>query len=206
MRLPLLVSSILLIMKNLSLITLAFLTFAVLSMSAWRKDISSQKISLEKEQKSLLAFNSMLKVIKHQRCMNCHPTDDRPRQNDDAHVHLFNVQRGEDDAGLSVMRCNSCHQKENNPYSNAPGAPHWKLAPKSMGWQGLTDAQLGQVILDKSKNKGRDVAALVEHMTKDSLVNWGFKPGAGRALPPLSQQEFAKAVHEWADNGAVVPK
>jgi hypothetical protein len=204
--LPLFISSTLPIMKNISLLTLAFLTVAVLSMSAWKKDVSPQKISLEKEQKSLAAFNSMLKVIKHQRCMNCHPTDDHPRQGDGSHVHFFNVQRGEHDEGLPVMKCNTCHQKENNPYSNAPGAPHWKLAPKSMGWQGLTDAQLGQAILDKSKNKNRDVAALVEHMTKDSLVNWGFKPGVGRALPPLTQQEFAKAVHEWADNGAVVPK
>ena len=91
-------------------------------------------------------------------------------------------------------------------YSGVPGAPNWHLAPKSMAWQGLTDGQIGQALLDKSKNKGRDVAALVEHLTKDSLVQWAWNPGEGRALPPLNQIEFAKVVHEWADNGAVVPK
>ena len=45
------------------------------------------------------AFDIVMSVITHQRCMNCHPTDDRPRQRDEQILHLFNVQRGEDNHG-----------------------------------------------------------------------------------------------------------
>jgi hypothetical protein len=155
---------------------------------------------------SLKAFDTMLKVLKHERCMNCHPSDDRPRQGDDAHVHLFGVQRGKDDKGLPVLRCNACHQSENNIYSNVPGAPNWHLAPKSMGWQGLTDAQLGKALLDKTKNGNRSVAQLVEHMTKDALVQWAWQPGEGRNLPPVGQADFHAAVKTWAENGAQIPE
>ena len=193
-------------MKNIHFITTFCAVAAVICLSAWQNSTPPQYKADGKAEKSLAAFNSMLKVLKHPRCLNCHPSDDRPRQGDDAHVHLFNVQRGADNQGMAVMRCNMCHQSENNAYSGVPGAPNWHLAPKSMAWQGLTDAQIGQALLDKSKNKGRDVAALVEHLTKDSLVQWAWNPGEGRQLPPLSQTEFAQVVKEWADNGAIVPK
>jgi hypothetical protein len=196
-------------MKKISLY-LSFLFVGIsIMLSAWRSDDEQapiQYLSEEKSKKSLAAFNQMLKVIRHPRCMNCHPSDDRPRQGDDAHVHQMNVQRGKDDKGLPVLRCNSCHQSENNNYSDVPGAPKWHLAPKSMSWQGLSDARIGEAILNKSKNGRRDVKALVEHMTKDSLVLWAWAPGEGRQLPPLSQSDFAKFVKEWADNGAVIPK
>jgi hypothetical protein len=196
-------------MKNIT-IYLSFLLVGILIMlSAWRSDdkqVPPQYGTDEKSEKSLVAFNKMMTVIRHPRCMNCHPSNDRPRQGDDAHVHLFNVQRGKDDKGLPAMRCNTCHQSENNTYSGVPGAPMWHLAPKSMSWQGLSDAQIGETIINKSKNGGRDVNDLVEHMTKDPLVLWAWTPGKGRQLPPLSQSEFAKLVKEWADNGAVIPK
>jgi hypothetical protein len=188
----------LLLTGGFGLMTIAFLFYAFL--------IPERVAADPKTEKSLAAFNQVLSVLKHQRCMNCHPSDDRPRQGDDAHVHRFNVQRGKDNSGLPVLRCNTCHQSENNHYSNVPGAPHWHLAPKSMGWQGLTDAQLGAVLLDKSKNGGRSVADLVKHMTEDALVQWAWQPGKNRSLPPLSQADFHKAVREWAENGAVVPK
>lgn len=160
----------------------------------------------ENAQASLQAFQKMLTVLKHNRCMNCHPSGNHPLQGDDAHLHLFNVQRGKDNQGLPAMRCNTCHQKENNPYSNVPGAPHWQLPAKSMGWQGLSDAQIGEVLLNKSKNGGRSLSDLLHHMTQDPLVLWAWNPGKNREKPPLSQQEFAKAVKTWIDNGAVVPK
>ncbi len=196
-------------MKNITLYLSFLLGVPLIILTAWRYDdeqASPQYLNDEKSEKSLVAFNQMMKVIRHPRCMNCHPSDDHPRQSDDAHVHLFNVQRGKDDKGLPAMRCNTCHQSENNGYSGVPGAPKWHLAPKSMSWQGLSDAQIGEAIVNKSKNGGRDVKALVEHMTKDSLVLWAWSPGEGRQLPPLNQSEFAQFVRQWADNGAVIPK
>ena len=160
--------------------------------------------TLLKKEKSLESFKQMLTVIKHPRCMNCHPSDDYPRQGDGRNVHLFNVQRGKDNEGLAAMRCNTCHQKTNNPYSNVPGAPKWHLAPIGMAWQGLSDEQIGESILNQKTNGGKNLEELVHHMTKDTLVLWAWNPGKGRALPPLNQAQFAKAVKVWADNGAVV--
>jgi hypothetical protein len=156
--------------------------------------------------KSLQAFDEMLKVIRHPRCMNCHPSDDYPRQGDNSTKHLFNVQRGKDDKGLATMRCYTCHQTENNRYSNVPGAPHWQLAPKSMGWQGLSKTEIGKSLLDKTQNGNRDIEKLVEHLTKDNLVQWAWQPGKGRQLPPLSQKQFHEAVKTWAENGAFIPQ
>jgi hypothetical protein len=169
-------------MKKITLYLSFLFAGCLIILSAWRSDDKPppQYGNEGKSEKSLVAFNKMMTVIRHPRCMNCHPSNDRPRQGDDAHVHLFNVQRGKDDKGLPAMRCNTCHQSENNTYSGVPGAPMWHLAPKSMSWQGLSDAQIGATIVDKSKNGGRDVNALVEHMTKDPLVLWAWTPGKGR--------------------------
>lgn len=167
-------------------------------------DTLTKKMS-DKE-KSLAAFATIAKVLKNPRCMNCHPSDDRPRQGDDRHKHLFGVQRGKDNHGLAVQRCATCHHEENNPYTNVPGAPHWGLAPKSMGWMGLTDVELGKALVDKEKNGGRTPKDLVKHMSKDKLVLWAWNPGKGRSLPPVSLPNFKKALNQWLENGAHVPE
>ena len=102
-------------MKNISLYLIFVLGVVLIMLTAWRSDDTQAPppyLSNEKSEKSLVAFNQMMKVIRHPRCMNCHPSDDRPRQGDDAHVHLFNVQRGKDDKGLAVLRCNTCQDRK----------------------------------------------------------------------------------------------
>jgi len=142
------------------------------------------------------SFNKLLKT---------HPSDDRPRQGDDQHIHLNNVMRGEDNHGGPTQKCNTCHQSENNPYSLVPGAPHWGLAPKSMGWLGLSDAEIGQALVDTSKNGGRTTQDLYKHMTEDALVLWGWNPGGNRAPVKVPFDEFKAALQTWIDNGAHVP-
>ncbi|MEL6536579.1 MAG: hypothetical protein AAFQ98_14270, partial [Bacteroidota bacterium] len=142
---------------------------------------------------SLKAFQTLLKVLKDPRCLNCHPTGDRPRQGDDQHLHLFNIVRGPENQGGPVTTCNSCHQAENNPYSQVPGAPHWGLAPKSMGWYGLSDVEIGQRLVDPERNGGRTPQQLVEHMTTDDLVLWGWDPGKGRQPVQVPFEEFKTA-------------
>jgi len=159
-----------------------------------------------KKEKSLKAFEVVMDVITSPRCINCHPTDDYPRQTDAQIQHLFGVERGSDDHGLAVLKCNSCHHEENNPYSNIPGAPHWGLAPKSMGWLGLSRTEIGQVLVDSTKNGGRTPEALVKHMSEDALVLWAWEPGENRTVPPVPFKEFKKALKTWLDNGAFVPK
>jgi hypothetical protein len=154
---------------------------------------------------ALAAFARIAAVLQSPRCLNCHPRGDRPWQGDDRHVHLMNVQRGPVDKGLPAMQCAACHQERNNDFAGVPGAPHWQLAPRSMGWTGLSVGELCRTILDPGKNGGRSVADLVTHMTKDKLVLWAWQPGRGRSPPPLSAEELKAALDLWAQAGAPCP-
>ena len=155
--------------------------------------------------KSLAAFSKILTVLKSPRCINCHPTNDVPLQGDVQRLHPFNVSRGLADKGGAIQKCNTCHHEENNNYSNVPGAPHWALAPKSMGWVGLTDVEIANRLINKKTNGGRSPQDLVKHMSSDSLVLWGWNPGAGRNKPPIELEEWRRILKEWLDNGAAVP-
>ena len=136
--------------------------------------------------------------------MNCHTVTEFPRQTDNRIRHQQLVVRGPDNMGSAVMRCAACHQATNSSDGRIPGAPHWKVAPLSMGWEGLSDSQLCASLKDKSKNGGRDVAALVAHMTRDPLVLWAWEPGS-RTKPPLDQASFQAALDRWASSGALCP-
>ena len=150
-------------------------------------------------------FTPVAAVLRHPRCMNCHPRDDRPRQGEDEHKHLQNIVRGADNLGFVNARCNACHRDENNNDSGVPGAPNWHLAPLSMGWKGLNDAELCTALKDESKNGGKDIAALVEHMDKDGLVLWGWAPGGDRAPVSTPHPQFVTELKAWAAAGAPCP-
>jgi hypothetical protein len=150
-------------------------------------------------------FTPVAAVLNHPRCMNCHPRDERPRQGNDRHQHLQNVVRGEDNLGFVNMRCTSCHRDENNADSGVPGAPNWHLAPLSMGWQGLDDAELCATLKDETKNGGKNVAALVAHMANDKLVLWGWAPGGNRAPVSTPHPQFVTELKAWAAAGAPCP-
>ncbi|MEQ1697641.1 MAG: hypothetical protein ABL901_17540 [Hyphomicrobiaceae bacterium] len=150
-------------------------------------------------------FQPISVVLNHPRCMNCHPRDDRPRQGNDRHEHLQNVVRGVDDLGFVNMRCTSCHRDENNANSGVPGAPTWHLAPISMGWQGLGDAELCTTLKDEKRNGGKTVAALVEHMTVDKLVLWGWSPGGTRDPVSTPHDVFVTQLKAWEAAGAPCP-
>lgn len=150
-------------------------------------------------------FKPIADVLRHPRCMNCHPRDDRPRQGDDRHPHLQNIVRGDDNMGFTNARCTACHRDENNKFSGVPGAPNWHLAPLSMGWQGLGDAELCTTLKDQEKNGGKDIAALVKHMEDDKLVLWGWEPGGKRQPVSKPHAEFVKDLKAWEAGGAPCP-
>lgn len=157
------------------------------------------------------AFAAVMSVITHPRCMNCHPSDDYPRQGKGDRLHRFNVQRGADGHGVPGLTCQSCHQQENNSFSGVPGAPHWHLAPKSMGWMGLSQVEIARAMLNPEKNRGRTLEETVAHLTEDELVLWAWSPGVDQAgnpreRPPLSKEEWIKAVKTWAAAGAPIPE
>jgi hypothetical protein len=156
-------------------------------------------------------FDKMMAVLTHQRCLNCHPSDDRPRQGEDSHIHNFEVRRGPDNHGVAALKCQSCHQKENNDFSGVPGAPEWSLAPIEMAWAGLSRVEIARSMLNPENNGGRSLEETVKHLTEHELVLWAWEPGmdvAGnpREKPPVSKEEYIKAVKEWAAGGAVIPE
>jgi hypothetical protein len=150
------------------------------------------------------AFARIAEVLRHPRCLNCHPMGDFPRQADDRHRHRMQVMRGPDDRGNPALPCTTCHQRVNTADGRVPGAPNWHLAPRSMGWEGLGDGDLCRTLKDGRKNGGKTVPALVRHMTEDPLVQWAWNPGP-RQPPPLPQHDFHDAVRRWADGGAGCP-
>jgi hypothetical protein len=159
------------------------------------------------ENQSSAAFEAILPVLRHPRCMNCHSSGDYPRQGDDRHVHIMRVRRGPDGEGANPVRCSSCHQEKNSPGQHAPpGAPDWHLPPAGtpMVWEGLSGRQLCELIKDPARNGHKSIPQIVEHMSTP-LVLWGWHPGEGREPVPLSLDEFLANVKQWAAAGAACP-
>jgi hypothetical protein len=153
------------------------------------------------------AFEAIVPVLRHPRCMNCHSRGDFPRQGDDNHQHLMNIRRGPDGHGANAVRCSTCHQDHNlSGLHTPPGAPDWGLpSPQTpMVWEGLSDSKLCRLLKDPQQNGHRTVEQIVEHMSTP-LVLWGWNPGDGRTPIPMPKDEFLAQVKTWASNGAACP-
>lgn len=151
------------------------------------------------------AFAAVARVLRHPRCLNCHPSGDFPRVGGDRRPHPQNVQRGPDDRGMPGMGCAACHQAVNQDLAGVPGAPAWHLAPRSMGWEGLDDHALAEALKDPVKNGRRSLADLLHHMAEDPLVGWAWDPGRGRAAPPVAREAFVRSFRAWIEGGAPSP-
>lgn len=160
-------------------------------------------------QRSAAIFTEMGKVLTHPRCVNCHPRTDRPNQGDAGTPHNPPVLRGAAGMGVPGLECATCHGPSNVAFANGegsiPGDPAWHLAPISMAWEGKSVAQICQQIKDRKRNGNKSLAQLHEHNAHDSLVGWGWKPGAGRAPAPGTQAQFGELTKAWIDTGAKCP-
>jgi hypothetical protein len=153
------------------------------------------------------AFQAMLPVLRHPRCMNCHSQGDYPRQGDDNHPHTMQVRRGPEGKGVNGVECSSCHQDHNVAgLHSPPGAPDWHLPSPEMPmiWEGLSDRQLCELLKDPARNGHKSVREIVEHMSSP-LVLWGWHPGEGREAAPMPQREFLSKVNIWAAGGGACP-
>jgi len=150
-------------------------------------------------------FVEIGKVLQHPRCVNCHPAGDRPLQTDAGRPHEPLVVRGADGHGAPGMRCETCHHVQNFDPAHVPGHPQWHLAPIEMAWQGKTLAQICEQIKDPARNGKKSIAQIVHHLGEDSLVGWGWAPGAGRTPAPGTQKDFGALAKAWADAGAHCP-
>lgn len=176
--------------------------------SSWPGTDASLTTVQKNDERAREAFLSVIPVLRHPRCLNCHATGDYPRQGDKSDIHTQNVRRGLDGHGKYGQKCSTCHQEQNVAGLNMPpGAPNWHLPPATMPmiWEGLTPGQICIQLKDPKQNGGKSIAQIVEHVTSDKLVLWGWDPGQGRTLPPQSHNDFARKFQEWARFGAACP-
>ena len=158
---------------------------------------------------SRAAFLQVYRVLTSPRCQNCHPAGDAPLQGDDSHIHIQDVKRGPGGHGVYGMQCDTCHQATNLSGEHMPpGNPKWSLPPPQMKmvFEGRTASDLCKQIKDPKQNGGRSLDALLHHVAEDDLVRWGWNPGEGRALPPLTREETVAQLKIWIAGGAACPK
>jgi len=163
----------------------------------------------DSKERSLAVFAEAGKVIQHPRCLNCHPTGDRPLQGDSQRLHQPLVTRGKDGFGATAMRCISCHGAQNfeaAQLASVPGNKIWHLAPIEMAWHGRTLGEICRQLKDRSRNGGKTMPQMIEHMAHDELVGWGWAPGVGRTPAPGTQKAFGDLIKAWADSGAHCPE
>ncbi len=163
----------------------------------------------DKDAMARAAFAEAAKVLLHPRCMNCHPAQKAPLQFDDRLPHTQRVQRGPDGKGVHGMRCDACHQLTNQPGEHMPpGAPNWHLPLPQMPmvFEHKTPGQLCRQLKDPKQNGGKTLEQIFRHISSDPLVLWGWSPGEGRSIPPLSHAEFVSKLEAWIKNGAACPK
>ena len=164
------------------------------------------KLSIASVDQARAAFDVVYDVLQHPRCLNCHPAGDRPLQSDDGRPHAMNVVRGPDDRGVSGMRCNSCHGNENADLPNLPpGVSGWRLAPREMVFEGLSKAELAELLLDPERSH-MSLQELHDHLAHDPLVLWGWDPGPGRTPVPVAHADFVAAFETWTEAGAPMPE
>jgi hypothetical protein len=188
------------------------------AVGSWRRSVESPALAADTlrpvaafasiahpRARAVAVFLEMGKVLQHPRCVNCHPAGDRPLQTDSMRPHEPLVVRGADGHGAPGMRCETCHHMANYDAARVPGHPQWHLAPLAMAWEGKTLTEICEQIKDRARNGGKTMAQLIHHLGEDSLVGWGWAPGAGRTPAPGTQKEFGALAKAWADAGAHCP-
>ena len=153
--------------------------------------------------RSVALFEEAGKVFAHPRCVNCHPSGERPLQGDGMPHQPMSV-RGDDGAGVVGMQCKTCHGEAN--FRNVPGSPEWHLAPIEMAWQGRSLGQICTQIKDPARNGGMSMDEMIEHVAHDPLVGYGWRPPAHLQAVPGNQALFGQLVAAWVETGAHCPQ
>lgn len=183
----------------------------VLLAGFWAGSVAAAPASSSNQASALAAFDTIQTVLQHPRCQNCHIPGDAPLQFDAGLVHAQNVKRGSAGMGATGLPCSACHGTKNLPASYGahmpPGAPQWHLPPpeRKMVFIGLPKGELCANLKDTKRNGGKDLPALLEHVSHDKLVLWGWEPGVGRAPVSVPHDRFVAAFKTWIAGGAPCP-
>lgn len=153
------------------------------------------------------AFIDVARVLQSPRCLNCHPDGDAPLQGDRATPHAMGITR--DNIEATGMTCQTCHREGavSDDAHMPPALKGWRMPSKAtpMIFQGRTPAQLCAQLKDPQHNGNHDIGHLVEHVSHDALVHYGWSPGGKRTVPPLPHDVFVARFKQWADAGAPCP-
>lgn len=153
------------------------------------------------------AYLVVHRVLTSPRCQNCHPIGDAPLHGDVGVAHSMNVTRKSPESG---MPCTTCHRAKNGTTPGSPPGvlPEWRMPSREhpLVFQGKTPHELCEQLKDPERNGGKSLPGLVEHVEHDTLVLWGWAPGPGRTVPPVSHQTFVKAMETWTKAGAPCPR
>jgi len=133
--------------------------------------------------------------------MNCHPVGDHPLPVATTTIPTSRrLERGAGGAGVPGAPCSACHTGRNVDllpgevagYRSIPGHPRWQLAPREMAWEGKTIGEICRQLKDRSRNGGRDLAQLHEHMAR---TTWW--PMAGIPVPAACRRPAPRS--GWAN-------
>jgi hypothetical protein len=118
----------------------------------------------------------------------------------------MNINAGPTRNGAGSIACNACHTRNNSLLPHGPpGAEGWLLAPIPMQWFGKSSAEICAQIKDPTRNGDRTIAKIAEHIEKEPLVLWGWRPGPGREPAPYSAAEVAAFLRDWETAHAPCP-
>ncbi len=196
--------------KSGALIILVLITTGIFAVS-FNNEVRPSRVPVSPKKDSVTsvkAFMQVYAVLKHPRCINCHPAGDIPLQGEDSHLHAMLPKRGVDGKGLYAMKCSNCHQPANSTgLHTPPGNPNWHLPPADMKmvFEGKSPRELAKQLLDPAKNSHKSKEQLIEHVSFDRLVVGGWDPGEGRQLPPGTHKEFVANFKTWIETGAYLP-
>lgn len=80
--------------KGITLFGLVILFFSAIGVHVTEEPVESMKPEMSTDISEIdEAFHKMMDVLEHQRCVNCHPSDNVPKQADDRYPHHLGITR-----------------------------------------------------------------------------------------------------------------
>jgi hypothetical protein len=180
----------------------------MVGVAAERAGWGESAVGEAKQEAGRRAWGTVYKTLMSPRCMNCHPAGDAPLQTDASRPHAMNISRLSERNGLA---CSTCHQTKNSEAlgikGGPPGAPNWHLPSAQMPliFEGRSARELCEQLKRPADNGHKSLGALLEHVSHDPLVLWGWSPGGARTVPPVPHAEFVAAFTVWVESRGACP-